>query len=168
MSTTQAPPADAVRGRRRFRVVAVDQRRERAEPTAPQAKAEAASKKEMVVAPTQAWCGRSSKSTGLAQIWANFRTLIRILSQNVGSTCQIWANPVSFAFRVRSRYRVARPSSIHFTPWLRRGSVLVPLSLKRQCIRNAIRTLGMTCGPTPSRTHGPGRWRRRGRGRYSS
>jgi hypothetical protein len=37
-------------------------------------------------------------SQGWPRIWANFKHLIGILSQNSGPTCEFWANPMKFTF----------------------------------------------------------------------
>jgi hypothetical protein len=42
---------------------------------------------------------------GRPKLWANFRALVGILSQIVGPSLAIWANPAQFSFLVISRLR---------------------------------------------------------------
>jgi hypothetical protein len=50
------------------------------------------------------------KFTGLTQnIWAKFRHLIEISSQNTGPTCEFWANPVNFRLLAAAAAQLARP-----------------------------------------------------------
>jgi hypothetical protein len=42
------------------------------------------------------------------RIWANFSPLLGISSQTAGPTCEFWANPVHFRFRLLQRRRSSR------------------------------------------------------------